>query len=121
MKLRIVGPFLLAAPCAALALSTAATPAASADVLCSRAAHGYATLQISLIDPLKKLRSCIKDRLDTAKAKPDTKDSTASPTTINWQSCRSIAARYSSDPETVTTKQFVELDACVAQSIKEFR
>lgn len=120
MKLRIIGPFLVAAPCAALAVSLAATPAASADVLCSQAARAYATLEISLIDPLKKLQGCIKDRLDKAKDKPDPKDVKEPKTLNDWQSCRAIAARYASDPDTVTTKQFVEFDACVAQSIKEF-
>ncbi len=117
----ILRPLLLAAPLAALATTVAAPPASSADVLCSRAAHAYATIEISLIDPLKKLQGCIKDRLEKAKDKPDEKGVKAPKHLNDWQACRAIAARYASDPETVTTKQFAELGACVDQSIKEFK
>jgi hypothetical protein len=118
MKLRIIGPLLVAAPCAALAVSSTATPASAADAGCAGAAHAYATQEISLIDPLKKLQSCIQARLDKAKDKPD--DTSAKKEKINWHGCRATAARFSTDPDTVTTKQLVEFKACVDATIKDF-
>ncbi len=114
MKLRNLRPFPVAAPVAALAASIAATPAEAAAG-CTQAAHAYATQEISLIDPLKTLQGCIKERLDKAKDK-----NVAKPEKINWQNCRAIAARYSHEPDAVTTRQFVELGACVDRTIKDF-
>lgn len=122
MKSRIIGPLLVAAPCAALSLSLSATPAASADPGCAQAARAYATQEISLIDPLNKLEGCLKDRLGAAASTDDAKaDKSAKKKGINWLSCQTIAARYADVASDVTDKQLAELHTCVKEAIKDFR
>lgn len=117
MTHRRIRPLLIAAPMAVLALSFAITPA-SALTDCSQAAHAFATYQVSLITPLKKLESCIKETLAKSKAKADL--DTADKKPVNWSSCRATAARYARDASSVPAPDLAELHRCVKASIKDF-
>jgi hypothetical protein len=110
-------PLLIAAPLAMLAIAFGGTPA-SAATGCSRAAHAYATYQISLITPLKKLESCIKETLAKSGKKSDLNGDNKKP--INWSGCRATAARYAQDASAVSAKDLVELHRCVKASMKDF-
>jgi hypothetical protein len=110
-------PLLIAAPLAVLAASVASAPA-SALTDCSQAAHAFATYQISLITPLKKLESCLKEALANSKAKADLDAAEKNP--VNWSSCRATAARYAKDASSVPVRDLAELHHCVKASIKDF-
>lgn len=120
MTPRILPPLLLAASVAALGALVAASPA-SAETGCARAAHAYATKEISLVDPLKKLQACIKDRLGKKAGADDAKaDEKAKKTPVNWSNCQATAARYARDDKSVSDEQLAELHTCVTETIKDF-
>jgi len=118
--MRQIGSIVLASGLILGIVLYAPSASAEAQLECSETARAYASGEISKVDALEFLRSCVKDRI-AALGGAGNGGKGGLEGAMNPMICHEYAGKLAVEPENLTAGELAYLDACVQTDIGYMR